>query len=144
MDSSIKDAKDYGWKVLTIGSAKQNDGSPEVSMERTIQPEFLTIAEAAAWMRISPNTLINWISQKKFGFDDGLRRFGGSTRIHFPTLRERILSAALTPRPRSNRGQLGASKRWENHRQRKAASAVLDGTDAISEMVGFSGSVPKN
>ncbi len=34
-----------------------------------------------------PNTLINWIGQKKFGFDDGSRRFGGATRIYFPTLR---------------------------------------------------------
>jgi hypothetical protein len=57
--------------------------------------EFLTIGEAAAWLKAAPNTLQNWITLKRFTAADGLRRFGGLTRIHFPTMRKRAIADTL-------------------------------------------------
>jgi hypothetical protein len=58
-------------------------------------PEFIAIPEAAKWLCAKPNTLQNWITAKRFTEADGLRRFGGSTRIHFPTMRARAISGTL-------------------------------------------------
>ena len=46
--------------------------------------EFITTAEAAGFLSLSPTTLQNWITRKRFTEADGLRRFGGSTRITLP------------------------------------------------------------
>ena len=57
--------------------------------------DFLTTEEAAAYLNIKRGTLLNWISLKKFTEADGLRRFGGATRIHFPTLKARAMADML-------------------------------------------------
>lgn len=57
-----------------------------------MEREFVKIAEAARFLAISQATLQNWIARKYFTAADGLRRFGGSTRIHMPTLRARAMA----------------------------------------------------
>jgi hypothetical protein len=54
--------------------------------------EWGMVQEAAKYLRISPGTLFNWITRKQFTDADGLRRFGGSTRIHMPTLKARAMA----------------------------------------------------
>jgi hypothetical protein len=56
------------------------------------------VVQAAAYLQTAAQTLWNWISQEKFTHADGLRRFGGNTRIHFPTLRERAVAGTLMGR----------------------------------------------
>jgi Helix-turn-helix domain len=60
-----------------------------------MEKEFGTIAEAAKYLDISPATLQNWITRKRFTAADGLRHFGGSTRIHLPTLQARAMANEL-------------------------------------------------
>jgi hypothetical protein len=64
--------------------------------------EVLTIAEAAAWLRIVPGTLHNWITYGRFTTSDGLMRLGGSTRVHFPTMRARAMAGDLLLPSKSN------------------------------------------
>jgi hypothetical protein len=40
--------------------------------------------------RYQTATRYNWITLGKFTEADGLRRFGGSTRIHLPIMKERV------------------------------------------------------
>jgi excisionase family DNA binding protein len=62
--------------------------------------EFITIQKAARYLAVSQSTLQNWITRKRFTEADGLRRFGGSTRIYFPTLEARALAdELLKPQP---------------------------------------------
>jgi hypothetical protein len=69
---------------------------PTVERTKTVEyGEFVMVPKAAHWLDISPLTLQNWISRKRFTAADGLRRFGGSTRIHFPTLKARALAGEL-------------------------------------------------
>lgn len=72
-----------------------------------MEPEFVRIPEAAKYLDISVGTLHNWITRKRFTAADGLRHFGGSTRIHLPTLKARATANELlgtapqaSPRPK--------------------------------------------
>lgn len=63
----------------------------------TDQPprECVKLGDAARYLDCSQGTLENWIGAKKFTKADGLRRVGGLTRIHMPTLRARFASGTL-------------------------------------------------
>jgi hypothetical protein len=62
--------------------------------------ELITVEEAARWLGVKPGTMWNWISRKRFTKWDGLRHIGGSTRIHKPTLRQRVeVDTLLTGKP---------------------------------------------
>lgn len=57
--------------------------------------ECITLQDAAKYLICSQGTLMNWISAKKFTEADGLRRVGGLSRVHFPTLRARFADGTL-------------------------------------------------
>jgi hypothetical protein len=63
-----------------------------------LQPDadLVRISAAAKYLDISPGTLTNWITYKKFTKADGLRKMGGVTRIHMPTLKARSADGTLT------------------------------------------------
>jgi hypothetical protein len=57
--------------------------------------ELVRTADAARYLGCASGTLSNWITYKKFTRADGLRKIGGITRIHMPTLRARVLDDTL-------------------------------------------------
>ena len=57
--------------------------------------EFLTVPEAADFLRCAKTTLEGWITRGRFTKHDGLCAVGDLNRIHLPTLRQRVLDDAL-------------------------------------------------
>ena len=76
-------------------SRRLNAKVVEVTRPSYLGREFIQIEQAAKYLDISTGTLHNWITRKRFTEADGLRRFGGSTRIHFPTLQARAMADEL-------------------------------------------------
>jgi hypothetical protein len=62
--------------------------------------ELVRISDAARYLGCASGTLSNWITYKKFTRADGLRKMGGITRIHMPTLRARVLNDTLMKKER--------------------------------------------
>jgi hypothetical protein len=57
--------------------------------------ECIRLDEAARYLQCSPGTLSNWIYPGKFTDADGLRKIGGLSRVHLPTLRARFEDGTL-------------------------------------------------
>jgi hypothetical protein len=60
-----------------------------------LELECVKLGEAAEYLHCSQGTLENWISAKKFTKADGLRKVGGLSRVHMPTLRARFADGTL-------------------------------------------------
>lgn len=60
--------------------------------------DIAKIDVAAQYLNISPLTLRDYIYHRKFTAKDGLRRIGGSIRIHMPTLIARVEADTLMGR----------------------------------------------
>jgi hypothetical protein len=50
---------------------------------------------AARYLKCSPLTIRDWITDHKFGPEDGLRYVGHLVRVHMPTLRRRVAEGKL-------------------------------------------------
>lgn len=61
--------------------------------------EVADLLEAAQYLKISKRTLQDYINDRRFGKDDGLRRVGGLVRIHMPTLIARFEAGTLMEHP---------------------------------------------
>jgi Helix-turn-helix domain len=82
-------ARGYGEPVsATLPERRPFDTHP-------LKQECVTPSEAAEYLHCSQGTLENWISAKKFTKADGLRKVGGLSRVHMPTLRARFADGTL-------------------------------------------------
>jgi hypothetical protein len=82
-------ARGYGAPVPTTLSEREPiDTHP-------LDQECVKLSEAAEYLHCSQGTLENWISAKKFTKADGLRKVGGLSRVHMPTLRARFADGTL-------------------------------------------------
>lgn len=77
--------------------------APEAPPAADAGPEFLTIAEAAAWLRFNPKSFTELVGR---GEVPGASKIGGVWRIHRPTV------------VASFQGQIGASPAKKGRRRR--------------------------
>lgn len=79
------------------------------SINEILDREIIRIERAAEWLDVARGTFHNWITSGKFTEADGLRRFGGTTRVHFPTMRARFHEGTLLQKP-GDRGESRGEK----------------------------------
>lgn len=65
--------------------------------------DCVRLSAAARYLDCSQGTLENWISARKFTRADGLRKVGGLTRIHLPTLKARFADGTLMAKGEAKR-----------------------------------------
>jgi hypothetical protein len=69
------------------------------AINEILDREIIRIEKAAEWLDVARGTFHNWITSGKFTEADGLRRFGGTTRVHFPTMKARFHEGTLLQKP---------------------------------------------
>lgn len=91
--------------VAGLFAAGAGEKSGSTKKRSRVEPDTITLKEAAAYLRCSSRSLERWIARGWITREDGLRYFGDLPRFYFPQLKQRNAEGTLMADRHKRRGR---------------------------------------